>query len=1138
MSQVIIHIDLDFFYGQVEQAANPSLIRLPFAIQQKHIVVTCNYLARAAGVKKLQLLTDAKRCCPDLIIVNGEDIQRYRDASKAVFRHVRALVGEKVERLGMDELWLDVTNIVMDHYKELSSAGDEHRTRSWYLHGPARFEYDATDFSGHVVGTDTGTRTSALLLMASHLAAYLRESIRSTFSFTSSAGISTSKLIAKLVGDYKKPDDQTTIVPEEHQNFLDKVEVKKIAGVGYKILSVLYEQIGDAHSPDRRSVEVKFSDQSMIQGDESSAYSDTQTAVDDVLDDGDDFKLISKQKEELLNRHKTSLTVKHVRTSTNCVQLVSWLGDVQGKWLWDVLHSHDSSTVKPASMYPKSIGLEDSFLHCTTIEDVRTRLLDLTKDLIVRIEGDLMENGRFVRWPTILRLTPRFRGDQAQGELWRHKRTSKSTAFPIDVLMTSISVHNRAENLVDKVLLPLFSKMVSAKLNWDLSLLNVGVAEFKLSAPSYGIVDYLRPDTSSTPRKRSVAASSAPLCPAGIDEEIWNSLDESTRLEILADENILAEQTFDDNRVTTTRKRARHIDRETEDVSDLEDAASLEPDEVWPDDDAFGRLCEHCCSVIPEFALDEHISEEAAQDDEKEKKIIAPDSDESALDATESDSDTYTSDRKSKHKESFSDDNDVDVTYAQKDSAPRHNLPSNIDISPQKRKRSLSPSDLFDIPDGSESGQTSGSLNEFDYADLGESEDDLDIERFEGQTLIQEEEDRTFLESKFHVVDESQPFAYAVEDESDHASNSEEFWIEDFDALTGGTAVFENASLPKFQLVQEDSVEVQLEEDFFLGYISSEGEDEAESVGDEDESPFAHDEDDDRVGWECFFSDGDSHSESPEDDSEGGTTDDEPSAVIIARHKAAKLAPVTPAKTIPKTNLTSCLKQTMVMNDETPSKSIASTPVKLNTSHKPPVLGTWTRDSRRPTGIIDGLTTHSPAGPLTSVVKPKSSKKAEEKSQSYDAIAEAMTSLDDIMYTNDFEIPEPKDLKAPVNKFNRPIQVGAFRKGQMRSSMSREDSFKDEWYNMTSRNRERTGRTKATPILGVASESLSRKDKRRRRRMKAAAGMSVGGSTFGGSTFGGSIDDQQSDNEYNDGIERAGLGLGPPVESLFLFHNY
>lgn len=43
----------------------------------------------------------------ELAIVNGEDLTRYRAASKSIFQLARSLVwGEKVERLGLDELFM------------------------------------------------------------------------------------------------------------------------------------------------------------------------------------------------------------------------------------------------------------------------------------------------------------------------------------------------------------------------------------------------------------------------------------------------------------------------------------------------------------------------------------------------------------------------------------------------------------------------------------------------------------------------------------------------------------------------------------------------------------------------------------------------------------------------------------------------------------------------------------------------------------------------------------------------------------------------------------------------------------------------------------------------------------------------
>lgn len=81
---------------------------LPLAVQQKHIIVTCNYEARRRGLYKLQLITEAKRICPDVVIVLGEDISRFRDASKDLYNFLEKFSwSNKVERLGFDEVGLN-----------------------------------------------------------------------------------------------------------------------------------------------------------------------------------------------------------------------------------------------------------------------------------------------------------------------------------------------------------------------------------------------------------------------------------------------------------------------------------------------------------------------------------------------------------------------------------------------------------------------------------------------------------------------------------------------------------------------------------------------------------------------------------------------------------------------------------------------------------------------------------------------------------------------------------------------------------------------------------------------------------------------------------------------------------------------
>jgi len=105
-SRIIIHFDYDCFYASVVENENPALKSVPLAIQQKQIVVTCNYEARRRGLRKLQLITEAKKVCPDAVMILGEDLTRFRNASKELYDFLRQSIwSDKAERLGFDEVW-------------------------------------------------------------------------------------------------------------------------------------------------------------------------------------------------------------------------------------------------------------------------------------------------------------------------------------------------------------------------------------------------------------------------------------------------------------------------------------------------------------------------------------------------------------------------------------------------------------------------------------------------------------------------------------------------------------------------------------------------------------------------------------------------------------------------------------------------------------------------------------------------------------------------------------------------------------------------------------------------------------------------------------------------------------------------
>ncbi|CAM9463531.1 unnamed protein product, partial [Hapterophycus canaliculatus] len=86
----IVHLDIDCFYAQAsfEEVLDPSLRGKPIGIRQKYLLVTCNYTARGLGVRKMESVAEAKRRCPSLAVMDGEDLTRYREASEAIFRSV------------------------------------------------------------------------------------------------------------------------------------------------------------------------------------------------------------------------------------------------------------------------------------------------------------------------------------------------------------------------------------------------------------------------------------------------------------------------------------------------------------------------------------------------------------------------------------------------------------------------------------------------------------------------------------------------------------------------------------------------------------------------------------------------------------------------------------------------------------------------------------------------------------------------------------------------------------------------------------------------------------------------------------------------------------------------------------------
>lgn len=182
----IIHCDADCFFAALEMREDPSLRNKPIAVggsdQKRGVISTCNYEARTYGVHSAMASAHAKRLCPDLVIV-PHNFELYRDASNQM-REIFHAYTDLVEPLSMDEAFLDVSN------------------------------------SEHCRGSAT--------LMAQEI----RQRIEETINITVSAGVAPNKFLAKVASDWQKPNGLTVILPEQVEEFVEQLPVKKIHGVG------------------------------------------------------------------------------------------------------------------------------------------------------------------------------------------------------------------------------------------------------------------------------------------------------------------------------------------------------------------------------------------------------------------------------------------------------------------------------------------------------------------------------------------------------------------------------------------------------------------------------------------------------------------------------------------------------------------------------------------------------------------------------------------------------------------------------------------------------------------------------------------------------------------------------------------
>jgi DNA polymerase IV len=185
MSRIILCVDMDAFFASVEQQTNPALKGKPVAVTgagPRTVITTSSYEARAFGVKTGMTIYEARKRCPHITFVTGNN-KRYAQICE-MLSEICLRFTPDTEIYSIDEVFLDIT-------------GSHH-----LLNGPE------------------------------NLARAIKETVRKELGLTCTVGIGPNILIAKLASDLAKPDGLRWIDEDTIPSVFETLPVKKLWGIG------------------------------------------------------------------------------------------------------------------------------------------------------------------------------------------------------------------------------------------------------------------------------------------------------------------------------------------------------------------------------------------------------------------------------------------------------------------------------------------------------------------------------------------------------------------------------------------------------------------------------------------------------------------------------------------------------------------------------------------------------------------------------------------------------------------------------------------------------------------------------------------------------------------------------------------
>lgn len=217
MEQKIIHVDLDAFFCSVEELLDPSLIGLPFAVggntNGRGVVASASYAARQYGVHSAMPSNQALRLCPQLKFTHRSHhlYSDYSDKVMAILRDYTPLF----QQMSVDEAYLDVSDL--------------HQS-------------------------------------AESISRQIQARIDREIKLSTSMGVATNKLVAKIANDYgksqvrtgKAPHAITVIEPGKEAEFLAPLDIQCMLGIGPKTAEKMrsrgIQTIGDLVLMDKKAL--------------------------------------------------------------------------------------------------------------------------------------------------------------------------------------------------------------------------------------------------------------------------------------------------------------------------------------------------------------------------------------------------------------------------------------------------------------------------------------------------------------------------------------------------------------------------------------------------------------------------------------------------------------------------------------------------------------------------------------------------------------------------------------------------------------------------------------------------------------------------------------------------------------------